>query len=225
MKRTFTTMAAIAALSLGLAACGDDDDTAREPVPPPAGTEAPPDPVAQIDTLTGRNTRVTLGSDFLETLEKLELASAAVGDATISGNNVVELPITGGSFTYYEPGTVRPFVQGLILHQGSGLSLKSADGTLVDLTDLELDPGASVLTARASIDGDEVMRNAPLFFLDGTTLEPLRTGADGAVAVLDGITVELKGEAAAMLNNAFDIDGLKEGMTVGTAKLTLDTGA
>ncbi len=229
MKRTITTIAAIAALTLGVAACGGDDDeeeTGAAAPPPPAESEAPPpEPVAQIDTLTGRNTRVTLDSGFVEALESLELTPAPVGDGSVNEEGVVEVPITGGNVTYYEPGTVNPYVQGLIEHDGSGLSLESADGTLVELTDFEVDPGASVLTGTVSVDGEEAVPSAPLFFLDGSTLNPLETGAGGAVAVLEGTTVELKAEAADLLNETFGVDALEEGMLIGEAKITVDTGA
>jgi len=229
MKRPITTVAAIAALSLGVAACGGDDDDEENGAaapPPPAETEAaPPEPVAQIDTLTGRNTRVTLDAGFAEALGDLELTPAPVGDATINEDLVAEFPITSGNVTYFEPGTVRPFVQGLIIHEGSGLSLESADGTLVELTDFEVDPGASVLTGTVSVDGEEAVPSAPLFFLDGSTLQPLQTGAGGSVAVLDGTTVELKAEAADLLNETFGVDALEEGLLIGEAKITVDTGA
>lgn len=227
MKRTLTTMAAIAALALGVAACGDDDEaeqTGAAPPPAPAETN-PPEPVAQIDTLTGRNTRVFLDSGFLKSLESLDLTPAPVGDATISEEGEAEFPITGGTVTYYEPGTVSPYVIGLVEHDGSGLSLESADGTLVELTDFAIDPGASVLMGTVSVDGEVAIPTAPLFFLDGSTLEPLRTGANGAVAVLEGATVKLKREAADVLNETFGVDALEEGMLVGESKLTLDTGA
>ena len=221
-------MAAIAALALGVAACGGDDDEeetgATEP-PPPAETQRPPEPVAQIDTLTGRNTRVTLDSGFLEELESLDLTPEPVGDATLDDEGEAEFPITGGNVTYYEPGTVSPYVIGLIEHDDSGLSLESADGTLVELTDFAIDPGASVLMGTVSVDGQEAVPTLPLFLLDGSTLEPLRTGADGSVAVLDGTTVKLKAEAADVLNETFGVDALEEGMVVGEAKITLDTGA
>jgi hypothetical protein len=229
MKRPITTVAAIAALSLGVAACGGDDDDEENGAaapPPPAETEAaPPEPVAQIDTLTGRNTRVTLDAGFAEALGDLELTPAPVGDATINEDLVAEFPITSGNVTYFEPGTVKPFVQGLIIHEGSGLSLESADGTLVELTDFEVDPGASVLTGTVSVDGEEAVPSAPLFFLDGSTLQPLQTGAGGSVAVLDGTTVELKAEAADLLNETFGVDALEEGLLIGEAKITVDTGA
>jgi hypothetical protein len=229
MKLPITTIAAIAALALGVAACGGDDEeeeTGAAPPPPPAETEAaPPEPVAQIDTLTGRNTRVTLDAGFAAALDDLELTPAPVGDATINEDLVAEFTITGGNVTYFEPGTVSPFVQGFIVHEGSGLSLESADGTLVELTDFEVDPGASVLTGTVSVDGEEAVPSAPLFFLDGSTLQPLQTGAGGSVAVLDGSTVELKAEAADLLNETFGVDALEEGLLIGVAKITVDTGA
>ena len=220
-------MTAIAALALGVAACGDDEAEQTEAGSPPAPveTEGPPEPVAQIDTLTGRNTRVMLDSDFLNALEDLKLTPAPVGDATINEEGEAEFPITGGTVTYYEPGTVSPYVIGVIEHDGSGLSLESADGTLVELTDFTIDPGASVLLGTVSVDGEVAVPNAPLFFLDGSTLDPLRTGANGAVAVLEGTTVKLKDEAADLLNETFGVKALKEGLVIGQAKLTLDTGA
>ena len=47
-------------------------------------------------------------------LGTLKLTPAPVGDGTISKGGVAQFPITGGNVTYYEPGTVSPFVQGEI---------------------------------------------------------------------------------------------------------------
>ena len=225
--RTPAALAVTATLALGTAACGGDDESpsSASGSSGQSQAQAQPEPVAQIDTLTGRNTRVTLDAGFAEALGDLELTPAPVGDATINEDLVAEFPITGGNVTYYEPGTTSPYVQGLIEHDGSGLSLESADGTLVEMTDFEVDPGASVLTGTVSVDGEEAVPSAPLFFLDGSTLNPLETGADGAVAVLDGTTVELKAEAADLLNETFGVDALEGGLVVGVAKITVNTGA
>lgn len=64
----------------------------------------------------------------------------------------------------------------------------SASATALELTDFEIDPGVSVLTGTVSVDGEERVSSAPLFSLDGSTLEPLRTGTGGSVAVLEGTT-------------------------------------
>jgi hypothetical protein len=230
IKHTFHTSAIVAAtsvLALGVAACGDDEEEsqgssapAQEQQAPPAQPE--PEPVAAIDDLDGQTTNVELDSGFVEALESLSVTPGVVGDAKLD-EGTLKFPITGGDVKYFEPGTVSPYVQGEILHNGSGLSL-TAGGTEVELTDFNVDPGASVLTGRVTVDGEVAVDEAPLFFLDGSTLEPLRTTEDGR-AVLEGTTVELKAEAAELLNETFGIDALEEGLTIGVAKITLDATA
>ena len=39
---------------------------------------------------------------------------------------MASFPITGGNVTYYTPGTESPYVQGMIDHDGSGLSSPAA---------------------------------------------------------------------------------------------------
>src|SRR5262245_61457103 len=189
---------AAAALSLGVAACGDD-----EPSPP-----SRPDPVAQVDQLSGRTTAVTLDAGFVEALQSLKLTPAPLGAAEISSAGVASFPITGGNVTYYEPGSVSPYVQGEIDHDGSGLSLDGG-GKHVELTDFVVDPGKSVLTGKVTVDGEVAAESAPLFFLDGRTLKPLET--EGSTAILEGTTVKLKQEAADLLNQTFGVDALKAG--------------
>jgi hypothetical protein len=215
MSRPLATMACIAVLGAGLAACGEDDST----TPAPAAA-AQPEPVAQIDALSGRSTEVMLDGGFVDALGTLKLAPAAVGDGKITKAGVARFPITGGNVTYYEPGTVSPFVQGEIDHDGSGLSL-TGGGKTVELTDFVVDPGASVLTGKVSVDGSVAAESAPLFFLDGRTLEPLK--AQGDTAVLEGTTVKLKDEAATLLNDTFGTDALAGGLVIGVAKITVNT--
>jgi hypothetical protein len=210
------SLASVAVLALGIAACGSDDDGTTE-------RAAAVDPVAQVDALSGRTTAVTLDAGFVSALQSLKVTPAPLGDASISSKGVARFPITGGNVTYYEPGTVSPFVQGELDHDGSGLSL-SAGGTTVELTDFVIDPGASVLTGTVSVDGEVAAEAAPLFFLDGRTLNPLRTTDSGA-AVLEGTTVKLKAEAADLLNQTFGIDDLQEGLVIGVAKITINTAA
>jgi hypothetical protein len=212
---------AAAALALGTAACGDDDSASADPgAATAAQTPDRPAPVAKIDALSGRSTSVTLDAGFVEALGSLDVAPGVVGDAMLA-KGTVRFPITGGTVTYYEPGSVSPYVQGRIDHTGSGLSL-TAGGKVVELTDFVVDPGASVLTGRVTVDGEEAAPSAPLFFLDGRTLEPLRT-TDGGQAVLEGTTVKLKAEAADLLNQTFGIDDLQAGLEVGVAKIVVNT--
>jgi hypothetical protein len=213
MSRFIAISALVAVLGLGTAACGDDDDQGG------STTAAAPDPVAQIDPVSGRSTEVALDQGFVAALGTLELTPAPVGDGKITKAGVARFPITGGDVTYYEPGTVSPFVQGELDHEGSGLSL-TGGGKTVELTDFVIDPGASVLTGTVSVDGKVAAEDAPLFFLDGRTLQPLETTA--STATLEGTTVKLKDEAATLLNDTFGTDALKGGLVIGVAKIDLD---
>ena len=172
---------ATAALALGAAACGGSAQTDKAPTTPAAQKETPK-PAAQIDELTGRTTAVALDAGFVDALGQLKLTPAPVGDAKITKKGSAVFPITGGNVTYYKPGTVSPYVQGRIDHEGSGLSL-TGGGKKVELTDFVVDPGKSVLTGRVSVDGKVAAESAPLFFLDGRTLEPLKV-KDNGTAVL-----------------------------------------
>jgi hypothetical protein len=214
MLRPLATLATVAVLAGGLAACGDDADTTA------ASATSKPEPIAQIDALSGRDTEVALDAGFVRALGTLKLAPAAVGEGKLTAAGVARFPITGGNVTYYEPGSVAPFVQGEIDHDGSGLRL-TGGGKTVDLTDFVVDPGASVLTGTVAVDGEVAAESAPLFFLDGRTLQPLRS--QGATAVLEGTTVKLKDEAATLLNDTFGTDALAGGLVIGVAKITVNT--
>ncbi|MBA2645014.1 MAG: hypothetical protein H0U80_06165, partial [Solirubrobacterales bacterium] len=85
-----------------------------------------------------------------------------------------------------------------------------------------VDPGKSVLTGKVSVDGEVAAESAPLFFLDGRTLEPLEA-KDNGTAVLQGTTVKLKAEAAELLNSTFGIEALEEGLVIGVATITVNT--
>ena len=216
MYRWIAALGAAGLLALGTAACGDDEES--------SGAQASqPEPVAQIDALSGQKTEVALDAGFVDALGTLKLTPAPVGDGKITKTGIARFPITGGSVTYYEPGSVSPYVQGRIDHDGSGLQLKGG-GKTVQLTDFVIDPGASVLTGKVTVDGEVAAESAPLFFLDGRTLKPLEAKDDGT-AVLEGTTVKFKDESAALLNDTFGVDALKGGLVVGVAKITVNTGA
>jgi hypothetical protein len=210
IARLGALMLLVAALALGVAACGSDDSS---------DSSASEEPVAQIDQLTGDQTEVTLDQGFVDALTKLKLTPGPVGDATIDGA-VASFPITGGNVTYYDPASdVRPFVQGVIEHDGSGLSLDSGK-VEVELTDFRIDPGTSQLTGTVSANGKEVATDALLFDLDGSTLQPLATNPDGS-ATLEGTTVKLSDDAAALLNKTFGTDALAGGFVIGVSAITV----
>ena len=216
-------LAASATLALGAAACGDDNDSSSASTGSSStAAAATPAPAAEIASIPGGSTAVTLDAGFVAALTSLKVTPAPVGDATISKAGVASFPITGGNVKYYGPDSpVRPYVQGMIDHDGSGLSL-TAGGKKVELTDFVVDPGSSTLTGTVSVDGKEAApAGTPLFFLDGTTLKPI--AMEGTDAVLEGTTVELKQEAADLLNSTFGISDLAGGLKIGIAKITAET--
>ena len=216
--RTPAVLAAVAALGLGATACGSDESSSGSGS---SGSSAQAEPVADVPQLTGQSTAVTLDAGFVDALTQLKLTPSPLGGATISEQGVASFPITGGNVKYFEAGTVSPFVQGEIDHDGSGLQLKGG-GKTVQLTDFVVDPGASVLTGKVTVDGKEAAASAPLFFLDGRTLDPLKTDSNGT-AVLEGTTVKFKDESAKLLNDTFGVDALEGGLEVGVAKITVNT--
>lgn len=175
-------------------------------------------PVARLAPLTGERTEVALDPAFVAGLRTLKLEAAPVGRATISAQGVASFPITGGNVTYYEPGTVDPHVQGLIHHDGSGLSL-TGGGIRLELTDLDVDPGRSILRADVSANGTSIVTDAPLFIRDGRTLRPLRR--EGGTAVLEGTEVKLTRAAADLLNQTYRTTAVQEFGLVGVATITV----
>ena len=214
IARIGAVLLTVAALAFAVAACGSDDSTGEQ-------TSAEDvKPAAQIDNLTGVDTQVTFDSGFVDALTKLEVTPGPVGDAEISKDGVASFPITGGNVTYYDPSSpVRPYVQGVIDHEGSGLSL-TAGKTEVELTDFVIDPGTSELTGTVSVNGKEAATDALLFDLDGSTLEPLKTNPNGT-ATLAGTTVKLSADAASLLNDTFGITDLEGGLVIGISAITV----
>ena len=211
--------AVIAAMSI--AACGSDSSSPDSASAAPATPTQAVKPAAEIPSLTGRTTAVALDAGFVKALGTLKLTPGTVGTAELTKAGSLVFPITGGNVKYYTPGTVSPYVQGEIDHDGSGFSL-TGGGKKVELTDFVIDPGKSVLTGTVTVDGKQAAASAPLFFLDGRTLEPLKAN-DNGTAVLQGTTVKLKQEAADLLNTTFGTDALKGGLVIGVAKITVNT--
>ena len=202
--------AAAVALLFSLAACNDDDKKSADKG----------EVVAQVDTLTGVDTEVALDQGFVDALTSLKLAPGVVGNATLK-NGTLSFPITGGHVTYYKPGSIDPYVQGIIEHDGSGISL-TAGGTEVDLTDFAIDPGTSKLYGNVSVNGKSAATHAFIFQLDGRTLKPLATGPNDT-AILEGTLVKISPDAADLLNSTFNTDAVKAGLLVGVAKITINT--
>ncbi len=224
LKKKSTILAMSMGLTLGLAACASEEDTAGTGTSTETETSADAEPVAAIDSLTGVQTAVTLDAGFLEGITALMLTPATVGGATLdAATGKIAFPITGGNVTYFDPASgVDPFVQGLINHDGSGLSLTGANGKVVELTDFVVDPAESMLTGKVTVDGDVFAESAPLFILDGSTVNPLEVNEADGTAVLEGTTVSLTSTAADALNMVFETDALAEFFKVGIAEITLE---
>ena len=198
-----------------LAACSNTDANTANTSASAAAT-----PVAKIDALTGQSTAVKLDAGFVEALTTLKLAPGTFGTAKLTAGSLI-FPITGGNVTYYTPGSVTPYVQGDIKHNGSGFSL-TGGATKVNLTNFDIDPGTSKLYGNVAVNGTSAATHAFLFDLDGNTLKPLQTGANNT-AILEGTRVLISPDAAGLLNKTFKTDAVKAGTLVGIAKITVNT--
>jgi len=206
-------VAGAALLTMGAAACSSasgDADTA---------SQSAPKPVAAIQSLTGGSTAIALDKGFTDALTTLKLTPGVVGTAKLTNGSLI-FPITGGNVTVFKPGQVSPYVIGQLQHEGSGLSL-TAGPTKVELTNFNVDPGASVVYGDVAVNGKTAVTSAPLFTLDGRTLKPL--AASGTTAVLEGTQVKISPVAAPLLNKTFKTTAVKAGLLVGIAKITVNT--
>ena len=211
-------LAAAALLALPLAGCGSDDPVSA--TESNSSNASDPEPVAQVEGLSGKSTAVQLDAGFVDALTSLKLTPGVVGDAALTDGALI-FPITGGDVTYYEPGSIDPYVQGEVQHDGSGFSL-TAGKTTVELTNFTIDPGTSQLFGDVAVNGESAVKDAFLFSLDGRTLKPLQSGP-GGTAILEGTKVMISEDAAPLLNDTFGTDAIKQGMLVGIATITINT--
>ncbi|MDJ0335923.1 hypothetical protein QMG83_11870 [Salinibacterium sp. G-O1] len=222
--RTFSKvslgLATASLLVAGLAGCSASTATTdtEETTAPAPSAEADPQPLASIPALDGVDTAVALDQGFVDALTSLGLTPGVTGTATLVDGSL-HFPITGGNVDYYDPAAkYRPYVQGEILHEGSGITLTAGD-TVVGLSDFKIDPGTSRLTGTVTANGEEVGKDIYIFNLDGSTLNPLESDADGN-AVLQGTTVLISPDAAGLLNSTFGTDAVTDKLVVGIATIT-----
>nr|WP_235916757.1 hypothetical protein [Spelaeibacter cavernicola] len=205
-----------------LAACSSDDSSSSSSgTTSAAASSSEPAPAAEVDSLTGVSTAVALDPGFTGALTTLGLTPGVVGPATLADGSIT-FPITGGNVKYWTPGTVQhPYVEGIIHHDGAGLSL-SAGGTTVELVNFNIDPGTSKLMGDVKVNGTVAAPQAVLFDLDGSTLKPLSMGPNNT-AILQGTQVKMSADAAGLLNQTFKTDAVKAGLLVGVATITINT--
>ena len=221
MRKFYKTTLGIATAALlvgGLAACSTP---AAEPAAPVESSEeevtADPTPLASIPELAGVDTQVALDAGFVEAITSLGLTPGVTGTATLT-DGVLAFPITGGNVDYYDPAEdYRPYVQGSISHDGSGITLTGGD-KVVGLSDFRIDPGTSQLFGTVTLNDELVGNDVYIFNLDGSTLKPLAE-VDGN-AVLEGTTVLVSPDAAGLLNETFGVTAVTDQLVVGIAKIT-----
>jgi len=207
----------------GLAACSMESTPTTESPAAETPAEVDPQPLASIAALDGVDTQVTLDQGFVDALTSLGLTPGVTGTATLV-DGALHFPITGGNVDYYDPEEdYRPYVQGSIEHDGSGITLTAGD-IVVGLSDFRIDPGTSQLFGTVTANGEEVGQDVYIFNLDGSTLNPLTEDADGN-AVLEGTTVLISPDAAALLNDTFGTDAVTDELVVGIAKITAKAAA
>jgi hypothetical protein len=220
MHKSFRLIApAVVAVTVttGLAACGSSTTGAKSTPAAASTSSASTKPILTVPSLTGVETSVTLDSNLLPTLTSLHVTPAPTGTGTLTmpgGAATLNFPITGGHVTIYKKGAVTPYVQGIINHDGSGLSL-TAGGKTLTVENFAIDPGTSMLTAQVKQMNDAAI---PLFFLDGSDLQITPPNADG-VAKLDGTKVELTSQAADAINTYFGVTAFKARMLIGIAHI------
>ncbi|MBP1240682.1 hypothetical protein ABID92_002816 [Frigoribacterium sp. PvP120] len=227
ITKTALGLVASGALVFSLAACSMDDTSSDAGSSSSSSAAAEPTaeatPLASLPDLSkGVDTQVTVDASFVEALTSLGLTPGVTGTAGFdSATGTFSFPITGGNVDYYDPASdVRPYVQGEIDHDGSGLSLTAGD-TVVELTDFRIDPGESKLYGTVTANGTVAAEDAYLFNLYGGSLKPLQTEGDNAI--LEGTTVHISPDAAALLNQTFNTDAVQDEMLVGVAKITVAT--
>jgi hypothetical protein len=216
MRKSIKATVGIAAAGLLVAGLGFSAATATAQVPAKTSSSIP-SPVAAVPNLKGGNTAVALDANFLAALKSLGVTPGVLGGASLTDGSL-HFPITGGDVVYWSPkGSYRPYVQGIILHAGSGISL-TAGSTVVSLTDFKVNPGSSILYGNVSVNGTLAAADAPIFTLNGSTLKALKLSGDDAI--LTGTTVHISATAAGLLDKTFNTTGVKAGLLVGVATIT-----
>jgi hypothetical protein len=176
----------------------------------------PPSPIAELPSLTGVRTQVTLDPAFLDALTGAALKPVAVGTATLSGSGLLTLPITGGSLRVFASSGASgaATAQGSIAHQGSGLQLAGGNKR-VTLRNLVIDPESGRVTGTVGVNGTVSGTGVPVFVLDESGLQEPTKSASGTV-VLRGATLSLTPETAKLLNDTFGAPEVTADQQVGT---------
>jgi hypothetical protein len=156
-------------------------------------------------------TRVKLSSGFLDALQALKVTPGVIAPTHLSGTDV-NFPIIGGAIDL-------DTALGNIEHSG-GLTL-TAGKKVLGIQNFIIDTTGKtpVITGLAVLNGAVVAR-ITLFdiVLPSNFKLPIKLNY-GCVLHVSGVTVNLDGGAAGILNQIFGIDAFKGGFNVGTATI------
>ncbi|MEO1145603.1 MAG: hypothetical protein AAFY26_08395 [Cyanobacteria bacterium J06638_22] len=154
-------------------------------------------------------TTVALSSDLVGALTALGVEASGFGESAIQ-DGAIAFGITGGAADLTDTEVE-------IVHSG-GLTLTAGD-TEVTLTDFVISNvgDAPTLSGLVTVNGDLVTR-ATLFDLQLGGLEAIATD-DLTNLDLTDVAVTLSDDAAALLNQVFEVTAFTEGFSIGTAQV------
>jgi hypothetical protein len=213
--KRYASVAMIAGLGLGAAACGSTASSSSPTTAAASGSAtsaAATDTVTAIPALTGVGTSVTLDANTAKALTSLGLTLAPAGTATFdAATSTVTFPITSGYAEIHSDKSHSPgYILGSIEHDGSGLTISGA-GKSITLSNFVVDPGNSMLYATVGGKPD-----VPLLFLDGANV---KVSMQGSNVVLDGTVAKLTQTAATALDQTFGTTAVTAGLPLGTVHL------
>ena len=151
--------------------------------------------------IRGGNTTLTVAPGTLKVLTDNGVKVTTIPNAVGAGGTFL-FPIVGGEV---DPSTLA----GTIVHSG-GLQF-AAGGKKLRVQDFIIDTGGSVLTARVSGTDTRI----PLLDLD---LGKARIVKGGALISISDVKASLTGEAAAALNETFNVSLFKDGLPIGVTR-------
>ncbi|MGB9012739.1 MAG: hypothetical protein WCB95_07785 [Aeromicrobium sp.] len=217
-RKYFAGIALAAVAALPLAACSSTDSASSSSSSSSSDVKIAK-PIARINALSGDTTAVLLDAGFTDALTSLGMTPGVVGEGDLVDGSLV-FPITGGNVTVFDKTEAKPYVIGQVQHEGSGFSLEAGE-TKVEITNLNVDPGASRVYGDVAVNGKTAATSAFIFQLRGATLKPLQT--EGDTAILEGTKVFVSPVAAELLNGTFKTDAVTDQLLVGIAKITVNT--
>jgi hypothetical protein len=170
------------------------------------------DHTTEVSRVSGQSTSVALDPTTAGALTKLGVTVTPTGTGTFDkASSTLSFPITGGVAVIHSNKSAQPgYIDGVLLHQGSGLQF-SAGGKTLTLNNFIVDPGDSTLVAE--VGGQQ---NVPIANLDGT---PLQVSQVNGTVHLDGTLVKLTPQAAQALDTTFGTTAVTPGLLLGTAHI------